>query len=141
MKFFHALLIAAALTTTNVSRADDISDVLSQIPAKDVPAESKLAAKLIAGGAPAVNDLCSRLVPLGTEGKDDTAVRDAVTAVVRYSGRAGGDADRAALAQGLCQSLESATDVEVKTFLINRLQEVGRDDAVPTLAKYLGDDK
>lgn len=141
MKLFHCLLIAAALTTAPAARADDISDVLAQIPAKNVPAESKLAARLIAGGAPAVNDLCSRLVPLGTEGKDDTAVRDAVTAVVRYSGRTGGEADRAALAQGLCGSLDTATDTEVRTFLINRLQEVGRDDAVLTLAKYLGDDK
>lgn len=141
MKLSYALLIAAALSTTPAARADNISDVLAQIPAKNVPAESALAAKLIAGGAPAVKDLCSRLVPLGTEGKDDTAVRDAVTAIVRHVGRPGGEADRAALVQGLCQSLDAATDAEIKTFLINRLQEVGRDDAVPTLAKYLGDDK
>jgi HEAT repeat protein len=141
MKLSYALLIAAALSMTPAARADNISDVLAQIPAKNVPAESELASQLIAGGAPAVKDLCSRLVPLGTEGKDDTAVRDAVTAIVRYVGRPGGEADRAALARGLCQSLDAATDTEVKTFLINRLQEVGRDDAVPTLAKYLGDDK
>ena len=51
MKFSYALLIAAALTTTPAARADNVSDVLAQIPAKNVLAESTLAAKLIAGSA------------------------------------------------------------------------------------------
>src|SRR5205085_6377664 len=41
---------------------------------------------------------------------------------------------------GLCDALSNAKDAEIKTFLVNRLQEVGHDDAVPTLAPLLADE-
>jgi HEAT repeat protein len=139
MKILLTLLSTLLLLSTT-ARADQLDDVLAQMPAKNVPAEAAIVSKVMAGGAPAVRDLCARLVPLGTEGKDDTPARYAVTALVRYVGRPGAEADRAAFVQGLCESLDKATDSEIKTFLINRLQETGRDDAVPTLAKCLSDD-
>ena len=139
MKLIPAIFLVALLTPA--ARADSLSEALAQMPAKDSRAESALATKLIAGGAPAVKDLCARVVPLGTEGKEDTAVRYAVTALVRHVGRPGGEADRAAFVRGLGDALSTATDAEVQAFLINRLQEVGRDDAVPALAKALADDR
>jgi HEAT repeat protein len=140
MKTLTALLTALLLLASPAARADALDDVLARMPAKNVPDEAAIVSKLMSGGAPAVRDLSARLVSLGTEGKDDTAVRFAVTALVRYAGRPGGEADRAAFALGLCESLDKASDPEVKTFLINRLQETGRDDAVPTLARCLGDE-
>ncbi|HEY7120424.1 MAG TPA: HEAT repeat domain-containing protein [Tepidisphaeraceae bacterium] len=138
MKPIYALLVAVLVAS--VARADAVSDFVAQMPAKDVPAESDLAAKAIAGGAPAVKGLCAQLVPLGTQGKDDTKARYAVSALVRYVGQPNHESDRAALVQGLCESLSEAKDVEIRTFLVNRLQEVGHDDAVPTLAPLLADE-
>src|SRR3954453_8524701 len=139
MKWIVALLTVALLTT--ICRADTVPDLIAQIPVKDSAAETALAAKLMAGGPAALKNLCAGLVPLGTEKKDDTQTRDAISALVRYVGRKGGEADRAVLAKALADSLGNVTDWEVKTFLVNRLQEVGHDEAVTALTPLLGDEK
>lgn len=139
MKWIAALLMLALVTT--VSRAESVAELVAQIPVKDSAAESALAAKLMARGPAALKELCAGLVPLGTEKKDDTQTRDAISALVRYVGRKGGEADRAALSAALAESLGSASDWEIKTFLVNRLQEVGHDEAVGVLTPLLGDEK
>src|SRR4051812_17611048 len=100
MKWIVALLMFA-LVTTAVCRADSVAELVAQIPVKDSEAETALAAKLMAGGPAALKELCAGLVPLGTEKKDDTQTRDAISALVRYVGRKGGEADRAVLAKAL----------------------------------------
>jgi HEAT repeat protein len=137
MKLIAALLALTLVTT--FCRADEVSDLVTQIPVRDSAAEDALAAKLMKGGTPAVKELAGMLVPLGTQGKDDTKVRDAFSALVRHAGHS--ESDRAALVKGICEGIESASDPEVKTFLVNRLQTVGHDDAVPTLAPLLADEK
>jgi len=137
MKLIAALLTLTLLTT--FCHADEVTDLVTQIPVRDSAAEDALAAKLMKGGAPAVKELAGMLVPLGTQEKDDTKVRDAFSALVRHAGHS--ESDRAALVKGICEGIESASDPEVKTFLVNRLQTVGHDDAVPTLAPLLADEK
>src|SRR5260221_4076823 len=134
--FLLTLTLAAAY-----SRADTVAELVAQIPVKTSADESALAAKLMAGGEPAVKELLAQLVPLGTEGKDDTKTRDAVSALVRYVGRPNGESDRATLVKAIADGLTAASDAEIKTFLVNRLQDVGHDDAIPALAPLLTDDK
>jgi hypothetical protein len=137
-------LISALLTlvlVTGFCRAESVAELVKQIPVKDSAAEDALAGKLMAGGPAALKELCAGLVPLGTEKKDDTQTRDAISALVRYVGRKGGDADRAVLATALAEGLGSASDWEIKTFLVNRLQEVGHDEAVGALTPLLEDEK
>jgi HEAT repeat protein len=136
------ILGLALVVGASGARASYVTDVVAQMPAKNSAEEAQLAAKIMAGGTPAVKELCSLLVPLGTAGKDDAGARYAVSALVRHAGRPGGEADRAALVAGLCQALSAeGTDVEVRTFLVNRLQEVGRDDAIAAVAPLLTDEK
>jgi HEAT repeat protein len=137
----RTIILLLALCAATAAQASYVTDIVAQMPLKNSAEEGALAAKLAANGAPAVKELCGLLVPLGTEGKDDTGVRYAFGALVRHAGRPGGEADRAALVAGITQSLAGDGDVEVRTFLINRLQDVGRDDAVATLAGFLDDDK
>ena len=139
MKLILALLSLTLIAPT--AFADAVSDALKQIPAPNSAAESAIAAKLFAGGPTVLKELLATLVPLGTPGKDDTATRDAVSALVRHAGRAGGETDRATLAQALSEALSSATDTEIRTFLINRLQEVAHDEAIPALTSALADEK
>ncbi|MDB5321944.1 MAG: hypothetical protein JWN40_3575 [Phycisphaerales bacterium] len=137
-------LIAALLTfamVTSVCFAESVSELVAQIPVKDSSAETALAAKLMAGGPAALKELCAGLVPLGTEKKDDTQTRDAISALVRYVGRKDGEADRAVLARALAESLATASDWEIRTFLVNRLQEAGHDESVAALEPLLADEK
>src|SRR5438874_2413903 len=134
-------LFALLVLLAGPARGSYVSDIVDQMPAKNSAGESALAAKLMSSGAPAVREICSMLVPLGTAGKDDTHARYAISALVRFAGRPGGKADRAVLAQGLCESLAAANDVEIKTFIVNRLQEVGEDESVPSLAPLLSDQR
>src|SRR2546430_2142840 len=74
MKLRAALLTFALMST--ICYADSVSDLVAQIPVTDSAAESALAAKLMAAGPAALKELCERLVPLGTDKKDDTQTRD-----------------------------------------------------------------
>ena len=141
MKTITLALFALFLVLAGSARGSYVSDIVDQMPAKNSAAESALASKLMSSGAPGVREVCSMLVPLGTTGKDDTHARYAISALVRFAGRPGGRADRAVLAQGLCESLAAANDVEIKTFIVNRLQEVGEDESVSSLAPLLSDER
>src|SRR3954451_21220543 len=87
MKLTLALL--GLVLAAGFARASYVTDALAQMPAKNTADESVISAKIVGGGAPAIKELCAMLVPLGTEGKDDTNARDAITALVRYVGRPG----------------------------------------------------
>lgn len=139
MKLISALLVL--VLAAGFARAGYVTDALAQMPVKNTSEESVLSAKIMGGGAPAVKELCGMVLPLGTEGKDDTNARDAITALVRYVGRPGGEADRLLLSKGLCDALSGDADAEVKSFYICRLQDMGHDEAVSALALLLADEK
>src|SRR5689334_13099510 len=125
MKLLTTIFI---LSLAVISRASYVTDAVAQMPAQNSADESVLAAKILAGGEPAIKELTGLLIPLGTEGKDDTKARYAISALVRHAGRAGGEADRATLTKGICAALAGDADPEIKSFYICRLQEIGRDD-------------
>jgi HEAT repeat protein len=139
MKLTPIILTLALLASS--AGASYVTDAVAQMPAANPAAEAALAAKIMGGGAPAVKELCGLLVPLGTEGKDDTKARYAVSAIVRFAGRPGGEEHRDTVAKGLADAISSTDDVELRTFLVNRLQEVGRDEVIPALAPLLADPK
>src|SRR5688500_7342014 len=121
MKLTKLILTLALLPV--FASASYVTDAVAQMPAKNPATEAALAAKIMTGGVPAVTEVCGLLLPLGTEGKDDTAARYAVSALVRFSTRPGGENDRAALVNGLVAALAAAKDAEIRTFLVERLQE------------------
>jgi HEAT repeat protein len=134
-------LIVVIALVPSVAGASYVTETVAQMPAANPAAEAALAARIMQGGVPAVREVCGLLVPLGTTGKDDTAARYAVTALSRFAGGRGGEEARAALVKGLAESLSGQADWEIRSFLVERLAEVGRDDAVPALAGLLGDEK
>lgn len=130
----------AVLAGTVAVRAQDVKAIVAKMPAADVKDDRELAAQLAKLGAPAVKELCGMLVPLdGAAAEDDSKARYAVLSLVRHTSRNGAEADRAMAAAGLAEAIESAKDAEVRTFLIEQLEWVARDEAVPTLAKLLTD--
>ena len=74
-------------------------------------------------------------MPLGTG--DDTKARYAIQSVAIYSGGQQSKIQNSLVESALLKALESSSNKEVKTFLMDRLIYVGTDVSVPVLSKYL----
>ena len=112
-----------------------VADILALFPAASGQDRDKLADQALALGEPGVAEVTRRLVPMGTG--DDTAVRYAVNAMAVYASRAGNEPKRALAERALLSALASASDTEVKTFLLSQLRIVGRDPSVKVAAPLL----
>jgi HEAT repeat protein len=119
-----------------VARAD-VGAEIAKLPGDDAAAAAKIAQGLLKQGAPAVKEICGKLVPAG--GGDDTKARYAITAMVHAAAK--NAAERTMLASALADFLGTEADPEVKTFVITQLLLIARDESVPALAKLLVDEK
>lgn len=126
---------AAAQGTRALAAAADT--ILYQFPASSPQERDALAAHMLALGEPGLAEFTRRLVPFGAG--NDVAVRWAVNAMAVYASAADNGLRRALAERALVSALGSATDVEVRTFLLSQLRLVGRDDAVKAAAPLLAD--
>ena len=117
----------------------DLDGILAGLPTKNTTDRDAYAAQVLAAGPDALNTLLDQLVAPGTG--NVTSVRLALDGIAKYSTRAGGEADRALYSAAVLSALKTHTDKEVQAYLIRQLQLIGKDEAVETLAEYLGDDR
>jgi HEAT repeat protein len=82
---------------------------------------------------------CDMLVPLGTG--DDTKARFAIQSLAVYSGGKKSTIENDLVENTLLQAVESASNEEVKTFLIDRLLYCGTNASVASMSNYLSNDK
>jgi HEAT repeat protein len=127
----------AVLVVAGQAMAAGAADIVAKMPTGSVEEGRKLATELIKLGPPALAEVCKGIVPPGPT--NDSKPRFAIHAVALESTRPGAEADRKMVAGALIAALESAKDREVKAFFIRHLQLVGKDEAVPPLAKLLAD--
>jgi HEAT repeat protein len=113
-----------------------VADILARFPGDSSTKRDELAAEILALGEPGVAEFAKKLVPAGTG--NDTAVRFALNAVAVYASQAG-EPKRALAERALGAALGSATDPEVRTFILSQLRPVGRDAAVKAAAPLLTD--
>ena len=113
-----------------------VADILAQFPGDSSAKRDKLAADILALGEPGIAEFAKKLVPAGTG--NDTAVRFALNAVAVYASQAG-EPKRALAERAFCAALGSASDTEVRTFLLSQLRPVGRDAAVKAASPLLAD--
>ena len=113
-----------------------VADILAQFPGDSSAKRDRLADDILALGAPGIAEIAKKLVPAGTG--NDTAVRFALNAVSVYASQAG-EPKRALAERALCTALGSASDTEVRTFLLSQLRPVGRDAAVRAAAPLLSE--
>ncbi|HOC17079.1 MAG TPA: DUF1080 domain-containing protein [Vicinamibacterales bacterium] len=128
---------APAWAQDNRTLATKVADILALFPAGSGEDRDKLADQMIALGEPGLAEFTRRLAPAGSG--DDTAVRYAVNAMAVHAARAGNEPKRAVAERALVTALGSATDVEVKTFLLSQLRVVGREAAVKAASPLLAD--
>lgn len=114
------------------------ADLVARMPSDEgiPPAQEDLAA-IVKLGPDAVKDIAQLLVPQGKG--DDAKARFALNGLAFHVTRPGAEAERKVVAEALVDALDAANDAEVKAFLMSMLQLTGKDEAVPALAKFLGD--
>ncbi len=124
---------AAAQDARALAAAADT--ILYRFPAANSQQRDALAAHMLALGEPGLAEFTRRIVPFGAG--NDVAVRWAINAMAVYASDAGNGARRALAERAFIAALGSATDVEVRTFLLSQLHLVGRDDAVKAATPLL----
>ncbi|RAJ10075.1 uncharacterized protein DUF1080 [Arenibacter echinorum] len=132
MLFVGTLAISAQDNRTLDTK---VADILMQLPTEDLGHSDRLMQEIIDLGEDGILKITDKLVPLGTG--DDTKARYAIQSVAIYSGGEESKIQNGVVENALLNALGSASNNEVKTFLMDRLIYVGTDVSVPALSKYL----
>lgn len=138
-------LISSLLTLSLAGRSlaapqsATLSSLLTQLPAPNPEEARRLHAALVKLGAPAYQELCNMLVPMGQG--DDVKARLALSGLALHVSRAGAEKERKSFAEALILSLRANAHPQVKTFLIKQLQLAGGKECVAPLKSFLLDEK
>ncbi|MEG3657994.1 DUF1080 domain-containing protein [Arenibacter palladensis] len=132
MLFMGTLAISAQDNRTLDTK---VADILMQLPTEDLDHSDRLMQEIIDLGEDGILKITDKLVPLGSG--DDTKARYAIQSVAIYSGGEEPLIQNGVVENALLKALGTASDNEVKTFLMDRLIYVGTDVSVPVLSKYL----
>lgn len=138
-----ALLAAACLIAGPAFAAEPkVDDLLSKMPAQSVAEGQQLAAELLRRGPAAIRAVCAKVIDPAQGGdlKANAQARYLLHGLATYCSRPDAAAERKACTRALLDVMAGEKRPEVKKFLIRQLQLAGTDDAVPALAKLLGDD-
>jgi HEAT repeat protein len=115
-----------------------VADILARFPASGSAQRDRLADQMLSLNEGGIAEFTRQLVPAGSG--SDTAVRFALNAMATYASRFGAEPKRVLAERSLASALGSASDAEVRTFLLRQLRLVGRDVAVRAAAPFLADE-
>ena len=116
-----------------------VADILAQYPTKSNEYAGQLSQKIIDLGAEGIAQFTNMLVPQGQG--DDTQVRYAIGSLAHYAAAPGRDAARNLVETALLKAIGNTKNIEVKTFLIRRLNYCATDASVETLGGFLTNEK
>jgi HEAT repeat protein len=129
------LVLWVALFVMPHALAQDVNALVGQLQSSDANARRAAVDALAKVGAPAVSPLFKSL----SVENPTTALwaRNAVTAIVHHAARPNADKERAAVAAALIEVVNGVAAVPVRSFAVELLSFVGREDAAPALAELL----
>jgi len=130
-----ALLFAVQATVFAQVTDAAISNILINMPAQNKDQLNKSMDAITALGEAGITQLAGWLKEKG----DNTAVEYALGGYTYYVMQPGKQAQRAIAVKAYCAAIDKISGAPNKQFIIKQLQQIGNDDAVPTLKKYLGD--
>lgn len=138
-----AILIFAIISTSGSAQDrrtldTKIADILAQMPANDLIHRNRLMNELAGLESEGFQKLTLMLTPPGKG--DDTAVRFALNSLARYASEFGKETTCRSVETNLLEALNSQTDIEIKTFLLNQLNLVGGERSIGEIKKYLSDE-
>lgn len=146
--FLIALLVVSCAPSNQTTRTsstagitgdqlDEVSEIASKMPAANQTEKEWLNGRLIEIGPPAIHSLIGMLKTPGTG--DDSDARYAVNGFTKYVSRAGAESERSMYEQVLITELTDGHPNPVNIFLMEQLELVGSNDAIPTLRSFIGD--
>lgn len=116
-----------------------VADILAQMPAKNLAHRDLVMNQTLELGAEGFQKIAGMIVPPGTG--DDTAVRFCLNSLSRYVSEFGHEKERDFVEAQMLKALESKTDKQVKTFLMNELNLIAGEKTVEAFKKYLTDEE
>ncbi|MFP4620167.1 MAG: DUF1080 domain-containing protein [Bacteroidales bacterium] len=116
-----------------------VADLLNEMPAGNMEEKDALMEDMIALEEEGIEELTKQLVP--PEEGGDSLVRYALGSLTLYvTGEDAGEY-REMVSRALISSLDKENNTAIKSFLIEQLENVGEEEAVPALSKYLDHSK
>lgn len=116
-----------------------IADVLATMPAQDKQQLDKSMEEISSLNE---NGIVQMLGMFSAQGSgDNTALEYAIGGYSSYVMQPGKEQQRQMAVRAYCASLDKLPDNKSKQFIIQQLQDIGKDDAVPCLEKYLHDEQ
>jgi len=128
-------LMIPAFAQDNRLLQTKVADVLAQFPVQNGDHTTKLMVQILETGAPGIARFCDMVVAPGTG--EDTQARMALESLAQFAGAPNRGNDRKLVESALLAAIEKASDKEVKSFFIRRLQYCGSSESVVVLGKYL----
>ena len=148
MKTRFLITLATIFVSAFAAQAATVDEIIAQFPAQDAATAIGLFDQLLAMDDDAIEELCTRLVPLGAG--DDNAARYALTGLARYLSRSvynesqltmpNFEVQRAEVEEALLEGLKLNKDPECRAFLLRQLQQCGSDESVKSVARLLKDE-
>jgi HEAT repeat protein len=114
-----------------------VSQILIRFPAQTPAAKASLGAEVLGLGEEGIIELCRRLSPPGKA--DDSLTRYALEAAGTQAMRSGGESDRSLYSRAVIKALKISPDLEVKMFLLARIQQAGGPESIEALSRLLSD--
>lgn len=140
IQFRAILLLIALLAAVGVYAADNaLDDLLAKYPANNAVEFNAVNSQLMQMGEAGLADLCGRLTPPQQGG--DAAVRFAISGLTKYIKMQNDEANRKLAVRAMLAALNKASDNDVKAFLIEQIQFIGKEEAIAPLSRYLTDER
>ncbi len=145
-KIFLAIIIYFATTVCAFAQATNdqrtlstkIADVLATMPAQNKDQLDKSMESISALEEKGIVEMVGRLSAPGKG--DNTTLEYAIGGYSFYVTQPGKESLRQTAVYAYCNALEKLSDNASKQFIVKQLQDIGKDDAVTCLEKYLHDE-
>ncbi len=140
MAFLLLMMLTTGIFAQDKRTLDTkVADILAQMPTKNLAHRDLVINQTLELGAEGFQKIAGMLVPSGTG--DDTAVRFCINSLTRYVSEFGHEKERDFVETQILKTLETQTDKQVKSFLMNELNLVAGEKSVEALKKYLTDEE
>jgi hypothetical protein len=138
---FIVLVCAISTTSAQINRTLDtkVVDILAQFPTQNATHTNQLIDEILELNTEGILKFCDMLVSPGTG--NDTQVRFALNSLATYSGGKEHNITENIVEKAFLSALQKQTDIEIQSFLIERLALCGSDYSATALSPYLSNTK
>jgi len=134
---FILIICVVSTTSAQINRTLEtkVADILAQFPTENANHTNQLMNDILELNSEGILLFCDMLVPAGTG--NDTQVRFALNSLATYSGGTAQQITKNTVEKTFLLALQKETDVEIQSFLIERLALCGSDVSATALSPYL----